>query len=94
MATSAIEVAGAHMQAHLTNQGHGASLSPEEKNTKEPPVEEDQDKETSDKVTEKPNPKIFDNKTYVEAPLPKTNPWSKSKQKSQKPGECKAFVGK
>ena len=24
-----------------------------------------------------PKPKIFDNKTFVEAPIPKTNPWAK-----------------
>jgi hypothetical protein len=29
-------------------------------------------------VTSTVKPKIFDNKIYVEAPIPKTNPWTKS----------------
>lgn len=29
-------------------------------------------------VTSASKPKIFDNKIYVEAPIPKTNPWTKS----------------
>ena len=41
---------------------------------------EDKDKSEQDEDVQKtdlPKPKIFDNKNFVEAPLPKTNPWGK-----------------
>lgn len=48
-----------------------------------PPPKEDGDNKSEkgdkDKESKEPKVKKFDNKTYVEAPLPKTNPWNKGK---------------
>lgn len=38
--------------------------------------------------------KKFDNKTYVEAPLPKTNPWNKGKKNPAGPASPKAAAAK
>lgn len=48
-----------------------------------PPKEDgDAKPEKGEKEPKEPVVKKFDNKTYVEAPLPKTNPWNKGKKGS------------
>ena len=39
-----------------------------------------------------PKPKIFDNKNFVEAPLPKTNPWGKPVAPGPEPGKCTSLL--
>jgi hypothetical protein len=61
---------------------------------KEAPPAADPTKEEGDTKGEKeakePKVKKFDNKTYVEAPLPKTNPWNKGKKNPAGPASPKA----
>ena len=52
-------------------KGEKGSDSSNQNNEKDP-------KDSKNKKGENPKPKIFDNKTFVEAPLPKINPWTKS----------------
>ncbi len=42
------------------------------------PPQNDENGEGKSQKIDVPKPKIFDNKNFVEAPLPKTNPWGKS----------------
>lgn len=73
-----------HFQSGIANKEQDSTSGAQQK---EPAVskavsqnpEKDSDEENGDSK-EKTTPKVkkFDNKNYVEAPIPKTNPWNKS----------------
>lgn len=67
----------------VISQGSG-DLNQSDVNAKDRNADETKKQNTdNEKSTKKdskeniPKPKIFDNKTFVEAPIPKTNPWAK-----------------
>ena len=72
MATSVVETS-----PHATNV-----LGAEDPNRMQ---QENAPQEPAEKAPEGPKPKIFDNKNFVEAPLPKTNPWKKPAAPAPRP---------
>ena len=56
------------------SDGHAKDRSVEEMKKVNTENDKSAKKDGKDNI---PKPKIFDNKTFVEAPIPKTNPWAK-----------------
>ena len=59
-----------HLNTSATAQAKEESVSDS--------INQTNDKDAKNKKGDATKPKIFDNKTFVEAPIPKTNPWNKS----------------
>lgn len=83
-----------HFQSDMASEERGDSGSTVNNNEESPPkqgTDENVENETAveDEKSEKEKTKVkkFDNKNYVEAPLPKSNPWNKNAQPTSPPAQ-------